>query len=175
MEHRETACLRSGVPRTDDALKKYAARGFKIHRDISDPFTLALLGGLVTRYIGDEFTWALRLPTDDVSAPEHELVPARDPSVCTVWRMIFPHQPQVWTTVVQGEEVDLSLNYMDCDDYLWGLINEVKDLLEWEDDEDDDAEIWKYAPYVHEFNAYEMLISSFSAWRRCLFNTMLHN
>lgn len=144
MEHHEAVCLRSGVPRTDEALKKYVARGFKIHRDIVDSSTLALLGGLVTRWIGDEFTWALRLPTDGVSAPEHGLVSARDPSVCTVWRMIFPHQPQVWTTVVQGEEVDLTLNYMDCDDYLWNLIKEVQDQLEWENDEDENAETWKY-------------------------------
>ena len=131
LERYEVALLRHYDPRTDEIIDKYTDRGFNISADISDPTTLAGFGGLSRRWIGDPSTWAFRLPTDGVPAPDHWLSLARDPCVCAVWKLASPHQPEIRTSVFRDERTGLFLNYMDCEGILTAVLQEVKARFGW--------------------------------------------
>lgn len=124
LESREAVFTGSGLSQVDanKFRRKYAARGLTILSDTQRLPTLdrVKFGGNVRRLVGDKYTWALRLPIDNVAPLRYAHVLLRDPCVCTAWALEWNFYPRLETTVLEEERLQFS--YVDYGDHLGFLL-----------------------------------------------------
>lgn len=134
LEYREAIFTGHNLPpssslKIDAIMEKYTSRRFTIFTKINNRSTLEKFGGVRRRLVGDNYTWVLRLPTDNVASPlRSERTPSRDPCVCTTWALDSPYVPCVDTTVLEDELIQFS--YVDHCDRLASLLEELNAPVE---------------------------------------------